>query len=228
MSKTFQHQWASIPKLKQINTDNGRRYLIEGTEVKYPSITTVLGATSDKSGLEAWKKRVGPEEADRVSKMATRRGTSMHSLCEQYLLNKEPEDDSIDAQFMYKAIRPYLDNIDNVRCLETAVYSHKLKVAGTVDCIAEYKGKLTVIDFKTSNKPKQAKWIGDYFKQGTFYFWSYYEITGEMPEQILILIAVADGTIQEFILDKSEVIKYTEQLRKNVSAYYYNKDEYGI
>jgi hypothetical protein len=227
MSKKFVHKWAEIPKLNQINSDSGREYLIENTEISYPSITTVLGATSDKSGLWAWRRRVGEEEAKRISEMSTRRGTAMHSLCEQYLLNKDPEDDSIDGQMMYKAIRPYLDNIDNVRCLETAIYSHKLKVAGTVDCIAEYNGKLTIIDFKTANKPKKEEYIDGYFKQGSFYFWAYYEITGEMPEQILILISVEDGTVQEFILDKAQIIKYTEELRKNISAYYYNKDTYN-
>jgi genome maintenance exonuclease 1 len=228
MSKNFNHKWAKIPKLKQINSDEGRRYLIEGTETKYPSITTVLGATSDKSGLMAWKKRVGEEQAAKVSAMATRRGTAMHSLCEQYLLNKEPKDDSIDGQMMYKAIRPYLDNIDNVRCLETPLFSHKFKVAGTVDCIAEYNGKLTIIDFKTANRPKKPEYIDGYFKQGSFYFWSYYEITGELPEQILILISVEDGTVQEFILDKKSIIKYTEQLRTNIDTYYYNLENYGI
>ena len=227
MSKTFNHKWAKIPKLKQINLPEGRRYLIEGTETKYPSITTVLGATSDKSGLMAWRKRVGEEEANRVSAMATRRGTSMHKLCEQYLLNEEVEDDSLDGQMMYRSIRPYLDNIDNVRALETPVYSHKLKVAGTVDCIAEYNGKLTIIDFKTANRPKKPEYIEGYFKQGSFYFWSYYEITGEMPDQILILISVQDGSVQEFFLDKKDIIKYTEQLRENIDSYYYNENTYA-
>ena len=223
MSKNFNHSWATIPKLKQINSDNGRRYLIEGTETKYPSITTVLGATSDKSGLIAWRRRVGEEQANKISNMATRRGTSMHKLCEQYLLNQELDDDSVDGNMMFKSISSYLDNIDNVRCLETAVYSHKLKVAGTVDCIAEYNGKLSIIDFKTANRPKKPEYIDGYFKQGCFYFWSYYEITGEMPEQILILISVQDGSVQEFFLDKKDIIKYSEKLRESIEAYYYNE-----
>lgn len=222
MSKKFNHLWAQIPKLKQINTDSGRRYLIEGTEIKYPSITTVLGATSDKSGLLAWRKRVGEEEANKVSAMATRRGTSMHKLCEQYLLNKDLDDNNIDGNMLFRSISSYLNNINNLRCLETPLYSHKLKVAGTVDCIAEYNNKLSIIDFKTANRPKKEEYIDGYFKQGCFYFWSYYEITGEMPEQILILISVQDGSVQEFFLDKKNIIKYTEQLKENIGAYYYN------
>ena len=219
----FTHKWANIPKLKQLNLPEGRRYLIEGTETKYPSITTVLGATTDKSGLYAWRKRVGEEEAQRVSNMATRRGTSMHKLCEQYLLNEKIDDDNIDGNMMFKSITPLLNKIDNVRCLEAAVYSHKLKVAGTVDCIAEYDGKLTIIDFKTANKPKKTEYIENYFKQGCFYFWAYYEITGEMPEQIAILISVADGSKQEFILSRKEIIEYSDKLKQNIEAYYYNE-----
>lgn len=216
---------ALIPKLKQINSPNGRRYLIEGTAVKYPSITTVLGAVSDKSGLIAWRKRVGEEKANAISRNATIRGTSMHKLCEDYLSNNNLDDlGSPSGNMLFRGIRPLLDHIDNIRCLETALYSTKFRVAGTVDCIAEYKGKLSIIDFKTANKPKQEKWIEGYFKQGSFYFWSYYEITGEMPEQIVILISVEDGTTQEFVLEAKDVIKYSKLLEKDVQTYY---NKYG-
>ena len=224
MSKKFNHKWASIPKLKQINSDNGRKYLIEGTEVKYPSITTVLSATSDMSSLHAWRKRIGVDQANKVSAMATRRGTSMHKLCELYLLNEELEDENLDGNMMFKGIRSYLDRFDNVRCLEAPLYSHTFKVAGTVDCIAEVDGKLTIVDFKTANKPKKIEWIQNYFKQGCFYFWSYYEITKEMPEQVLILVSVQDGSVQEFYLNKKEIIKYTELLKETMEKYYNELD----
>lgn len=220
MSKKFQHKWAKIPKLQQLNLPEGRRYLIEGSETKYPSITTVLGAVSDKSGIIAWRKRVGEEQANKVSAMATRRGTSMHKLCEQYLLNEDLDDDNLDGNLMFKSISSYLDNIDNVRCLETPLYSHTFKVAGTVDCIAEYNGVLTIIDFKTANKPKKEEYIQNYFKQGCFYFWSYYEITGELPKQVLILVSVQDGSVQEFKLSTLDIIKYTDLLQKDTERYY--------
>ena len=220
MLKTFNHKWASIPKLKQINSDNGRKYLIEGTEVKYPSITTVLSATSDMSSLHAWRKRVGADKANKISAMATRRGTSMHKLCELYLSNEELDDENLDGNMMFKGIRSYLDKFDNVRCLEAPLYSHTFKVAGTVDCIAEVDGKLTIVDFKTANKPKKTEYIENYFKQGCFYFWAYYEITKEMPEQVLVLISVQDGSVQEFYLNKKEIIKYTELLKQTMEKYY--------
>jgi len=222
MLKKFNHKWVTIPKLKQINSDSGRKYLIEGTEVKYPSITTVLSATSDNTGLHEWRKRVGAEKANKISTMASRRGTSMHKLCELYLLNEDLEDESIDGNFLFKTIRPQLDRFDNIRCLEKALYSHTFKVAGTVDCIAEVDDKLTIVDFKTASKPKKEQYIENYYKQGCFYFWSYYEITKEMPEQILILISVQDGSVQEFYLKKKEIIQYTELLKKTTEIYYNN------
>lgn len=242
ISKNFTHKWASIPKLKQITKPEGRRYLIEGTEVYYPSITTVLGGTADKSALFEWRKRVGEQKANAISRAATTRGTSMHKLCERYLKN-EPVDapmptaaedlefqeitkgDWSAGQLMFSGIRPTLDKIDNVRLLEKGLYSHRLKVAGTVDCIAEFNGDLSVIDFKTSRRPKKIDNIDDYFMQGAFYFNAYYEITEELPKQIAILISVQDGTCQEFIMKGKDVIYWTKELEKRIEMYYNKVDK---
>lgn len=221
MSKVFQHKPVSVPKLRQINSETGRKYLIEEQGISYPSITTLLGATQDKSALYAWRKRVGEEKANAISRNATTRGTSMHNLCENYLKNETLDSlGSPSGSFMFKSLIPDLDLIDNVRCLETPLFSHKFKVCGTVDCIAEYEGKLSVIDFKTASKPKKLQWIQNYFMQGCFYFWSYFELTGEMPEQILILISVEDGSVQRFVLEQDEIKKYSIELKKAVTQYY--------
>ena len=227
MSKTFQHKLADLPKLKQINTENGRRYLIEGTETKYPSITTVLGDTADKSGFFEWRKRVGEAKADQISRNAANRGTKMHNLCEQYLLNELEGDVENDmGGILFKNIRPTLDRLDNVRCLESRLFSHALGVAGTVDCIAELDDTLTVVDFKSSSKSKKKDWIEDYFLQGCFYFTAYYEMTGELPKQIAILIAVEDGTVLEHTIDAKEIMQYTEKLKKRIRHWHYkNKME---
>ena len=226
MSKRFNHKSVTIPKLKQINSDEGRRYLIEGTETKYPSITTVLSATGDKTALFEWRKRVGEEQANKVSAMATRRGTSMHKLCEQYLSNEKVEDDNIDGNFLFNGIRPVLDRINNVRCLETPLYSHTFRVAGTVDCIAELDNTLSIIDFKTANRPKKREWIEDYFIQGCFYWAAYSEIAGEIPKRVAILVSVQDGTTQEFILSGPDIRKYTEKLKKRIEFYYNDINTY--
>lgn len=216
----FEHNFIEVPKLKQINTDDGRRYLIEGTEVKYPSITTVLSKTKDNRWLNAWREKVGKEKAAQITKNATTRGTSLHKMCEYYLLNKPVEIENTSASFMFSGMRESLDRISNVKALETTLYSHSLKVAGTVDCVAVMDNVLSVIDFKTSNKPKKTEYIEDYFLQGCFYFTSYYEITGELPEQVVILIAVQDGTKQEFVLKGKEILQYTDKLQERIKQFY--------
>lgn len=227
MSKQFTHKLAELPKLQQINTENGRRYLIEGTETKYPSITTVLGDTADKSGFFEWRKRVGAEKADAISRNAANRGTKMHTLCEKYLLNElEGEIDNDMGGILFKGIKPTLDRLDNVRCLEARLFSHALGVAGTVDCIAELDGHLAVIDFKTSRRFKKKEWIDDYFMQGCFYFTAYYEMTGEMPKQVSILMACEDGQILEYSSTGAELIQYTEKLKSRIRQWHYkNKQE---
>ena len=237
----FKHKWAEIPRIKQVNTPEGRRYEVGDTQYAYPSITTVLGATADKTWLYEWRARVGEEKANAISQAATRRGTSMHKLCERYLKNEDlaadmptSEEDKDFAelrsgdwtagQLLFHGIRPALDRVDNVRALEVGLFSHKLKVAGTVDCIAELDGTLSIIDFKTSKRDKEKSGISDYFMQGAFYFAAYHEITGELPKQISILIAVQGGGFQEFTIKGREIIHWTEQLKKRIEAYYYNVD----
>ena len=213
----FEHKWASIPKLERVEEDGVRMYT-DG-KVSFPSITTVLGGTADKSGLFEWRKRVGEEKANKVSQAAARRGTAMHSMCEKYLLNEEVEDKgNPDAELLFRNIKPSLDKITEVKCLETGLISSTLGVAGTVDCIAVYDNKLTVIDFKTSSREKKAENIEDYFLQGCFYFWAYYDQTQEMPEQIAILVS-SPTAMQEFIVPKSDVIEWTERLKKRIKRF---------
>lgn len=219
MLKKFKHNWVDLPKLKQITTEEGRRYAID-EKIKYPSITTVLSKTKDLSHLKEWRKRVGEEHANKVTAAATSRGTSMHKLCENYLLNEALDDlGSTSGELLFRGIRPYLDRIDNVRALESALFSHKLRVAGTVDCIAEYNGELTIIDFKTAKAPKKEQWIEDYYMQGAFYFSSFYEITGQLPKQILVLISVQDGSVQEFFVKGKDIIHWTEQLKERIKKF---------
>lgn len=238
MSKTFEHDWVETQTLKQINTEAGRRYATD-TGQRYPSITTVLGKTKDMSGLIAWRKRVGEEKANAISRAATTRGTSMHKLCERYLSNEPVEapmptaaedlefqditkGDWSAGQLMFSGIRPLLDRVDRVRILEKALVSHTLKVAGTVDCVAEFDNELSIIDFKTSRRPKKKENIDDYFMQGAFYFSAFYELTGELPKQIAIMISVQDGSNQLFTARGKEIIQWTEQLKKRIETFYEN------
>lgn len=225
--KKFNHSWAQLPTLRQVNSNNGRKYETDDGLESYPSITTVLGKTKDPTPIKKWRARVGESAANKISNMATRRGTSMHKLCEQYLLNETVEDDNVDGNFLFLGIRPHLERLDNVRALESRLISRKLSVAGTVDCIAEYDGELAIIDFKTSSKPKKPEWIEDYLLQGAFYFTAYYELTGELPKKITIMIAVQDGSMQIFELRGKEIIEQVEKLKIRIKEYYYyaNKTE---
>lgn len=213
----FAHNFSQIPKLERVEEGGKRLYCVDGNA--YPSITTVLGATSDKTAFFEWRKRIGEEKATKIGQAAARRGTAMHTMCENYLLNQDTEDkDNPDASMLFKNIKPLLDRITEVRCLETGLYSSTLGVAGTVDCIAVYHDKLSVIDFKTSTREKKAENIQDYFLQGCFYFWAYYDLTGEMPDQISIWIS-SPTAIQEFTIPKSDIRDWTDILTKRITKY---------
>ena len=141
----FNHIPVEIDQLKRKNTDKGRRYETPSGAL-YPSVTTILSHKS-KPFIQEWRKRVGAKEADRISRVASVRGTKIHTLCEDALNNKEEDVSKLSLldQEMYKEFRPLLNDIDNIRCLEATMYSDHLRLGGQADCIAEYKGKLSVI-----------------------------------------------------------------------------------
>ena len=219
----FKHDFIDVPKLEQV-TEPDRRYYNTPDGNKYPSITTVLGRTKDMTKLMEWKKRVGEKEANRISNAATRHGTNFHKECEQYLLNED-----FKQSLLFRAIRPTLDRISTVKCLEQAVYSDRLGVAGTVDCIAEMDGEISVIDFKTSKKPKNEDWISDYFIQAAFYFNAFYEHTKILPKNTKFIICCQDGQIQEFTKSARDNKYWTERLKTRISLYKskQQESEYG-
>lgn len=174
-------------KLKRIDSPAGRMYETP-TGKSYPSVTTVTGLHSQQSIME-WRKKVGEEEANRISNRASGRGTRVHTYCEDYLLGKHVVPDMFDVD-IFKSIVPHLDKIDNIHALESPLYSHHLQVAGTVDCIAEYEGKLAIIDFKTSTKVKQRDWISGYFMQTSAYAVAFEELTGIPVGRMIIIMGV--------------------------------------
>ena len=185
-----------FPKIEQINGEDFRRYRVPNGKL-YPSQSSVVGAVVDKSFLIEWRKRVGDKEADRISQHASERGTALHLLCELYATN----DDSYelvkrksmpDALANFAAIRRQLALLDEVRGCEVQMYSDKLRIAGTADMIAVWKGKLSIIDYKTSRRPKSREDIDHYLMQCSGYATMWEELTGEKVEQLVILMAV-DG-----------------------------------
>jgi genome maintenance exonuclease 1 len=158
-----------------------------------PSITSVT-SFYNRQIFADWRKRVGIEEANRITKKATARGTDFHEAAQAYLENRNLvwEDYLPATKFMFHHATPYLDKINNIHAIERTLYSEYYGLAGRVDCIAEYDGELAVIDFKTSEKIKPEKWLENYFVQEMFYAAAYYELT-EIPVKKLITIMVTPG-----------------------------------
>ena len=190
----------------------GRRVYVTPNGHTYPSITSVLGS-QPKPSLDAWRERVGDEEADRIMKESAKLGTAVHDLCERYLSNQNLLMVNDEARGVFNRLRFLLGNIINIVGLEIPLYSDILKLAGTADCIAEYNGVLSVIDFKTSKRAKKEEWIEDYFIQAFFYSAAFFEMTGAIPEQIVILIAVRESfEVQVFKKPFKEMDTYIEKL----------------
>jgi genome maintenance exonuclease 1 len=157
----------------------------------YPSVTTILGKMSDHSFLDDWAEKIGENEAEKITKRSARRGSSMHSILERYVLNQDLElhkEMPINVS-LFSQIRKHLDlNLTEVYCSEGRIYSDKLKVAGSVDLVGKWKGKNAIIDFKSSGKSKKAEWVENYFLQGTLYSMAWWERTGMICNDVVILI----------------------------------------
>jgi hypothetical protein len=203
----FNHLDNVLPRLERETIDGVRYYSVPNEDqlLKFVSITSVT-SHFNKEIFVKWRKRVGNEEADRITKASTSRGTDMHTLVENYLYNHEvlPLVQPL-SEFLFKIAKPSLNKINNIHCLEGALYSKQLGVAGTTDCIAEFDDELAVIDFKTSKKPKPREWIENYFVQAMFYGMAYYEMTGTPIKKLVIIMACEDGecvVYEEYDLNK--------------------------
>jgi len=213
-----------LPTTKGKRIDGFRFYQIDGKN--YPSITTVLGVQK-KEGLEKWRKAVGEEAANWEMGRAARRGKATHTLVEQYLKGETPAIRDVLPLGLFRLMKPYLDQIDNVQLSEVIMYSHKLTIAGQVDCVADYNGKLSVIDFKTANKERKEDWIENYYIQTCAYAIMYEELFGKRIEQLVILMAGEDGTMRSFIRNKKDFEPKLEESIKYFYKYYekLNKDK---
>ena len=203
-------------ELNTIN-ENGKRLYVTPDGEKYPSVTTVL-SDYKKDAIIQWRKRVGEQQANKISTQASRRGTKVHKLCEDYLNNESTfEKYTPDNVDMFKSIQPTLNEIEIVYAQERTLYSHHLKTAGRVDCVGKFRGKPHIIDFKTSNKPKKWEWIDNYFMQGSAYSVMWEEMTGVPIPYIAIIIAVADDSPQVFIENRDTWINKFIEVRNNYS-----------
>jgi genome maintenance exonuclease 1 len=210
-----------LPPLKAKNVDGKRFYEHITTGEKYPSITSVL-SIRQKEGLIKWRQRVGEEVANHVMITSANRGTAVHNMVEDHLNNIDINNvEKYKKQFlprmMFQVLKPILNNINNISLQEAQMFSEKYTVAGRCDCIAEYDGELSVIDFKTSKGEKEEDWIENYFIQGAAYAEMYEEHFGTPINQIVILVVTEEGTTQIFKKNKQE---YLPKLKEAIESFY--------
>ena len=203
----FNHIPVTTPIIESAHTENGHFYSIN--DRKYPSITTILHSFPNP-GIEIWKRRT-PNWKD-IQNESLRVGTELHLLIENYLGNKITTSDNK----LFQTIQPELNKIDNIQCQETYLYEPSLKVAGAVDCIAEYEGEKCIIDFKNSRRPKQERYIIDYKLQVTAYSKMFEYCTKQKIDLGLILISNWDNTTSVF---KVNIPDYEDQLLDTLEQY---------
>lgn len=216
----FRHVPLDVP-MEELTTTNetfGRQYLSEDGE-KYPSITTVLSILN-REAIAAWRKRVGKEKADGITRKAGSRGTTIHDTAEKYLNNKSDWHKGLMPTHLHNflKVKKHLDeSVDDVIAQEIPLRSRKLKMAGRVDLVAKWDGKLSIIDFKTSLRPKKREWINSYLMQGSFYACAFYEMYGIPIRNVVIVIAVDHDDSQIFTTNPTKHIKELVEVRKKFS-----------
>ena len=219
----FNHVELNLPSLDRELIDGVRYYKVPGKEglQKFVSITSVISHFS-KEKFAAWRKKVGDEEADRITRRATSRGTDAHTLIEQHLKNLDLSSDVLSiSKHLFQIAVPALKRINNIYALEGSLYSSYLGVAGTVDCIAEFDGELSIIDFKTSKQPKPRDWIDGYFVQCCAYACMLYELTGISVKKFVIIMTCENGELE--VYEEYDKKKYIQMLTRYIKKFVNDK-----
>ena len=214
----FNHVECDLPTLSRKSIDGVRYYNVNDRPMV--SITSVTSHFNKHVFVE-WRKKVGDAEANRITKRATTRGTATHELIEKYLLNEEVVLDNPSTKMLFTQSKKVLQNINNIYALEKSLYSNELGVAGTVDCIAEYNGELSIIDFKTAAKPKPREWIENYFVQAAAYACMFYELTDIPVKKLVILMTCENGEVT--VYEEYDKMKYMKLLVKYIEKFVEDK-----
>ena len=221
---TFNHIEIDYPSLSRETVD-GVRYYDTPNGKKLVSITSVI-SHYNREIFRGWRAKVGEKEANKVTKQATSRGTDMHTLAEFYLKNSKLPSVQPLSEMLFKQAKPTLDKIDNIHAQEQALFSYELGIAGSVDCIAEYEGELSIIDFKTSKKPKPKKWVHHHFVQCAAYACMLYEMTGVMVKKFVIIMSCEDGEV--VVYEEYDKRKYINLLSEYIREFVeFKLQEYG-
>lgn len=216
----FNHVELNLPSLEREMIDGVRYYKVGDSDElqKFVSITSVI-SHFNKEKFAAWRERVGNEEADKITRKATSRGTDAHTLIEHHLKNLDLPTVQPISEHLFKIAKPALNRINNIYALEGSLYSQYLGVAGTVDCIAEFDGELSIIDFKTSKQPKPREWIDGYFVQCCAYACMLHELTGLSVKKFVIIMTCENGEVEVYEeYDKAKYIRLlTQYIKKFVN-----------
>lgn len=202
-----------------INGPKGRFYVSPVTGEKYPSITTMLGA-KEKPYLAAWKLSLGPDKAAKETARCADRGTAVHSMIENYINNLENPTKGFLPEHIreFNQVRLKLNKITEVLTQEVALFSDTLKIAGRVDCIGVYEGKLCIIDFKTSNGDKKDSMIDSYWKQTCFYALAFQEMYGIQINDLTIIMSSERGIVP--LVFHAKVEDWIEPLILDITEYH--------
>ena len=214
----FKHIDLNLPSLKRETIDGVRYYSVpdDGDLIKLVSITSVT-SHKNREFFAKWRKKVGEQQANKITKQATSRGTDMHTLTECYLKNEDLPTVQPLSDYLFKIAKPELNKITDIHALESSLYSKVLGIAGTVDCIAEYNGELAIIDFKTSKKPKPVEWIEHYFVQCMAYGCMLYELTGISVKKLVIIMACENGEC--VVYEETDKTKYIKLLQEYIREF---------
>jgi genome maintenance exonuclease 1 len=219
------NQKYDYPALRRETQKNGKRQYVGDSGKPVPSVTTVLSDTGDKTALINWRKRVGDEEANRVSRESAGLGTKVHNAIEKYILQEEYEIKgnnfiSIMAESMTtEMINNGLSKVDELWGVEVGLIAEGL-YAGTSDAIGIYEGEDAIIDFKTSKKIKPRKWIEDYFMQGCAYALAHNEMMGTEIRKVVILMVDRDSNFKEYTIKDEEFDAYCDKWSDRLADYY--------
>jgi len=210
-------------KLKRIQTAEGRQYVGEDNN-PVPSVTTILGDTGDKTALIEWRKRVGDEEANRISRESAGLGTKVHNAIEKHILGEAVEFGNNQISIMAKEMSELMinegfKNVNEVWGTEVGLIAPGL-YAGTTDCVGLHQGDEAIIDFKTSKKIKKEEWIEDYYLQCCAYALAHNEMYGTNIKKGVILMVSRDNKFKEFVIEGARFDMYCEVWAQRLADYY--------
>ena len=208
---------------KQLTDPGSGTRVYEISNYRLPSVTTILGATANKSFLKDWKAKVGEENAERIKNHSSARGTCMHKFLEHYVLGTG----CVDLTSIGQEARPMADKIIEIGLAPVEEYygsevtlHYPGLYAGSTDLVCLHNGMETVVDFKQANRPKKKEWIEDYYLQIAAYAMAHDYVHDSRIQQGVIMVCTPDLYYQEFVVNGAELRRYKHKFLKRLDMYH--------